>query len=156
MNVMFGKIASIFLLVLLSMLPISCNTANDDAAGDLPYQDRLGDHIALAQERTEEAAGIWDRVIFGETVSCAEYMQAPGRFEISSEEAGTYPQSQVIVEHLNNGIFWLEQVVQLWEQECNLSRDQVPVEVLREADHFLQLARDELNQAAIGWHEWQA
>ena len=94
--------------------------------------------------------------MFGETVNCGEIISVPEPFFLTKKEADQYPQSVAIRDALNSAIAELSRAADLWEQECQLDRGVVPLDVVREAENALQTARDLLNQSASAWAVWQA
>lgn len=127
-----------------------------DSKEETNLRDRMGGQINQAQQAQQHAADVWDRVLFGETVNCGEIITVPEPFFLTKKEADQYPQSVAIRDSLNNALTELTIVANLWEQECSLDREIVPLDVVRQAEDALQMARDLLNQSASLWAVWQA
>lgn len=123
---------------------------------EAPLHDRLGEHISQAQQAQQHAADVWDRVLFGETVNCGEIISVPEPFFLSQKEADQFPESVVIRDALNAALAQLTHAANLWEQECQLDRATIPLDMVRQAEDALQTARDLLNQSASAWAVWQA
>ncbi|MBI5930723.1 MAG: hypothetical protein HY862_15545 [Chloroflexi bacterium] len=132
----------------------ACSFFNSDPKPTL--RDRLGGQINQAQQVEQQAADLWDRVLFGETVNCGESITVPEPFFLTVKEAEENPPSVAIRDSLNNALGELTHAADLWEQECQLDRAVVPLEVVREAEDALQSARDLLNQSVSAWTVWQA
>lgn len=145
------------LLVLSSLFMVTtCGCGLLDSNTETELRDRMGGQISQAQQAQLHAADVWDRVLFGETVNCGEIISVPEPFFLTKKEANQYPQSVAIRDALNSAIAELSRAADLWEQECQLDRGVVPLDVVREAENALQTARDLLNQSATAWAVWQA
>lgn len=116
---------------------------------------RLGDHLVLAQNAETQARTVWDRVLFGEVVSCSEVIETPPLFDLTQPDADRHPPGILVRDHLNLALTSLQQAAQIWEQECQFDRQEVPLEVLRQAEHLLETAHFHLEQAQAGWQNWQ-
>lgn len=150
------KPMSIMMLFLCGLLMATFACGFLDSKEETNLRDRMGGQISQAQQAQLQAADVWDRVLFGETVNCGEMITVPEPFFLTKKEADEYPQSVAIRDSLNNALAELTVVANLWEQECSLEREIVPLDVVRQAEDALQIARDLLNQSASLWAVWQA
>ncbi|KAB2861604.1 MAG: hypothetical protein F9K46_08230 [Anaerolineae bacterium] len=144
------------MLFLCSLLMATAACGLLDSEEETNLRDRMGGQISQAQQAQQHAADVWDRVLFGEVVNCGEMITVPEPFFLTKKEADEYPQSVAIRDSLNNALTELTIVANLWEQECSLDREIVPLDVVRQAEDALQMARDLLNQSASLWAVWQA
>ncbi|NDJ85130.1 MAG: hypothetical protein GYB66_04525 [Chloroflexi bacterium] len=145
-------IATIF--VLTGTTPACTLKPKDDPEPAL--SDRLGDHLQRAIETEASASHLWDRILFGEPVSCQEALTVPLRFEITPAEQQSEPLSVPVAEHLNNAIAALETAVAIWDEECTQSRDVIPLAVVQQAQMALKQARKSLGLATDAWTVWQS
>jgi hypothetical protein len=118
-------------------------------------ESRLGVHLERAFTAEAQATNLWDNLLFGETVSCGEILDSPPLFEITIEEQEAEPLSVPVNDHLNAALLSLQHSAELWDQQCHLPDAEVSLNIIREAENDLDIARDHLSQAADAWYVWQ-
>lgn len=118
-------------------------------------ESRLGNRLERAFAAEAQATSLWDRLLFGEVVSCGEILDSPPLFEITSEEQQDEPLSIPVYDHLNTALLSLQHSAQLWDQQCQSSKSQVSLNTIRAAENDLATARTHLSQAAEAWYVWQ-
>jgi hypothetical protein len=143
-------IVPLFLL----LAALACNLTSKPS--ETPFPTRLGDHLNRAVEAQAQVADLWDRLLFGDPVSCAESLTVPPPFDLTQPDADRYPASVAIRDYLNAALDQLALADALWEQECQLLRPVVPLAVVRQAEDALQTAQDLLARAVEAWVAWQA
>lgn len=148
------KISSGFFIGMWLLTVLACTLSR--SAGEVPLSVRLTNRINQAYEAQEKASALWDRVLFGETVSCAETLDTPPLFEISASEAEKEPLSLPVRDHLNAALIAIHEAVVLWENECKMTNPIVSVDEMRRVEDFLEAAKSELEQASADWRVWQA
>lgn len=140
-------------LVMLLLAALACSLTTTDNENDLT--SRLGSHLNETVEAEAQISALWDRVLFGEAVSCQEQLMVPPPFTITDAEAEQHPAVVSVVEHLNAAQAALQEAVALWDWECQQARQVVPLTVVRRAEDDLLVARQALQQAIDAWHVWQ-
>lgn len=148
-----NNISPSLLLAFFSICIFACSIF--DSTDDTSLKDRMGGRISEAQAAEKKASDVWDRVLFGESVTCAEIIEVPSPFDLTQKEAKENPQSLAIHDLLNVALVELARAAELWAQECQLDRPVIPLDIVRQAEDALQTARDLLNQSASTWAVWQ-
>jgi hypothetical protein len=147
------KLKALWALIFLLAGALACGIF--DSTDDPSLKDRMGGRISEAQEAEKKASAVWDRVLFGEPVTCAEIIDVPPVFDLTQDEAQENPQSLAIRDLLNTALLELAHAAELWAQECQLDRPVIPLDIVRQAEDALQTALDLLNQSASTWAVWQ-
>ena len=147
------KISSVFFIAVCLLTSLACTLSRTPAT--FPLNVRLTNRINQAYEAQEKAAALWDRVLFGETVSCAETLDSPRLFELSASEAAQEPLSVPVRDHLNAALIALHEATLLWENECKYTSPIVSIDIMRRAENFVAAAKTELAQASTDWRVWQ-
>ncbi len=140
------------LLGLLLLSTIACSLTSVDQ-NDLAV--RLGTRLNAAIEAQTQAANLWDKLLFGEPVNCQQQLTVPLPFVMTTTDTEQYPQAVPVVDHLNEALRILQQVVALWDWECQQGREVVPLAVVRQAEDDLRLSQEALKKATNAWYVWQ-
>lgn len=137
------------LFVLLPLLLFAC-TLTAPIQPTPSVRDEVAVAINAALESAEHTRDLWETLLFGEVkVTCDTYLNIPPRFATTTS---TESDTTEIILHLNEGISTLQQIEQIWENECLNPREQIPVEVFRQVEMLLQVADQQLYQAALLWN----
>ena len=143
------------LLPLLLLLGASLACTLSRKPDPTSLESRLGNRLERAFDAEAQATDLWDRLLFGEVISCGESLDSPPLFEMSPAEQENEPMSVPVNNHLNTALLSLQHSAQLWDQECQSSEGQVSLNVIRAAENDLETARTHLSQAAEAWYVWQ-
>lgn len=76
------------------LLTLACTVSGGTSApdaGDSSQQRDLAAVLAEVQASQAAALALWDRVIFGEVVSCQDYIPVPEPVQRSSQDSQSYP-----------------------------------------------------------------
>ncbi|MBN2302895.1 MAG: hypothetical protein JXQ72_00370 [Anaerolineae bacterium] len=114
-------------------------------------RDELAAQVAIAQESRAAALALWDRIIFGEMVSCEDAIFVP---ELLATQPGESPEAAAIREQLNAAIRSLHDSADLWNIECNEVRFYVPLDMARAGRAAALAASEPLDQAAAQLAAW--
>jgi hypothetical protein len=143
----------LFSLLLLLGAGMACTLSRKPDPTSL--ESRLGVRLERAFDAEAQATTLWDNLLFGEPVSCGEILDSPPLFEITLEEQEKEPLSLPVNDHLNAALLSLQHSAQLWDQQCQSPDAKVSLNIIREAENDLDIARDHLSQAAEAWYVWQ-
>lgn len=139
-------------LVILGLLLAGCNLQGDSstpaAAVDLPAR------LAEVQKTQEIALDLWDRIIFGEVVSCQEMISVPATLELSESQRAAYSQTDIFEDQLNAAIVSLRESARLWDAECANQRAVVPISVAKQGRTAALAAGDPLTVASVLLASW--
>lgn len=122
---------------------------------NITVADRVAVHLGRTIEAHQAASDLWDRLLEGERVNCQETFDAPPLLVLSAAEIQKAPQSVEVQTPLNIAIADLQQLLQLWETECQQNQSFVAQDRVRIAQDYLRTARLALEQAVNAWHVWQ-
>lgn len=114
-------------------------------------RDKLAARLDEAQRSQAAALALWDRIIFGEVVSCQETIPVPEMMALSPQDYVTY---SVIQDPLNAAIQSLHNSADLWNIECNAARPAVPLSMAEAGRAQALAASDPLQQAAAQLAAW--
>jgi hypothetical protein len=100
----------------------------------------------LDETRRDQAAALdlWDRIIFGELVSCQEVIPVPESFSVTAQDGDL----RAIQGQLNAAIQAVRNSSDLWNIECNADRDYVPLNMAQEGRTTALAAGPPLEAAA--------
>ena len=84
------------------------------------------------QQAQAAALALWDRVIFGEAVSCQEAIPVPEPVTVAAHDLSAYPQTGAIQARLNAAIQAVRDSSDLWNAECASEQPFVPLSTARE------------------------
>lgn len=128
------------------MVLAGCTLSDNTPFVDTTYAD-LTAQLASAQQSQAAALALWDRVIFGEVVSCQEAIPVPEPGTLSPGELAAHPGAAAIQSQLNQAIKTLHDSSDLWNIECADERPYVPLNMAK-AGRAAALAADQpLNEA---------
>ena len=129
--------------VIAVVLLAGCTLVESQTAPDTTRTDLLG---RLDEARRDQAAALalWDRIIFGEVVSCQEFIPVPEPLSVTAQHAGL----RAIQEKLNAAIKSLRDSSDLWNIECNADRAYVPLSMAKEGRATALAATAPLDEAA--------
>ncbi len=147
----------IIILVSLSGLLPGCTlleTAVERASTD-PYE-QLSAKYAETKQAQAAALALWDRIIFGEVVSCQEAIPIPAPLNLTESELQNYPAARSIQEQLNAAIKGVADSANLWNIECNEDRPFVPLNWAREGRTSALAATDPLAEVERLLRNWVA
>jgi len=140
-------------LIALAGCSFSGGTAAPDATYHSPQQRDLDVVLAEAQVSQAAALALWDRVIFGEVVSCQESIPVPEPVQRSGQDSQSYPNPGAVEDRLNAAIQLLHNSADLWNIECNDDRPFVPLSMAREGRAAALAASGPLSEAAALMNE---
>jgi hypothetical protein len=100
----------------------------------------------LDEVRRDQAAALdlWDRIIFGELVSCQESIPVPESLSVSAQDGDL----RAIQVQLNAAIQAVRNSSDLWNIECNADRDYVPLNMAQQGRETALAAGPPLEAAA--------
>ena len=109
-----------------------------------PTRDDLLRRLDEARRDQAAALDLWDRIIFGEVVSCQELIPVPEPLSVSTQD----DDRRAIQESLNAAIQALHNSSDLWNIECNADRAYVPLSMAKEGRATALAAAAPLDEAA--------
>jgi hypothetical protein len=143
---------AVLALLLLAGCTLQSGPGEPGASVDV-YAD-LSARLAAAQDAHAVVLDLWDRIIFGESVSCQEAITVPASLAIPAAELARYPQADAIQAGLNAAIKLLRDSSDLWNIACADERAAVPLELAREGRATALAAGDHLDEAAALLAAW--
>jgi hypothetical protein len=141
------------LAVLIGLWLVGCTLVENKPAPDTAYAD-LTTRLAETQQSQAAALALWDRVIFGEEVSCQDVIPTPDRLELSQGELAAHPGADTIQARLNEAIKALHDSSDLWNIECQDERPYVPLNMAKAGREAALGAAEPLNAAAALLSTW--
>jgi hypothetical protein len=125
---------------------------SDDPAASA--RDQLAARITETQQAQAAALALWDRVIFGEIVSCQEYFAVPQPVNLSDRALDAHTNAPAIQTQLNAAIQAVRNSADLWNIECADARPYVPLSMAREGRATALAASEPLAEAERLLIEW--
>ena len=121
------------LLIALALAGCTMNTDTPKTARDAATV-RADLAARLDETRVAQAAALdlWDRIIFGETVSCQEAIPVPEPVALSDVDRAAFPQAAAIQAQIDAAIQAIRNASDLWNIECSETREAVPLDMARE------------------------
>ncbi len=119
--------------------------------GNTEIRDTLANELVEARQSQQDALAFWDRIIFGEVVSCQEGITVPGTVKL----AGRDTRAAQVVDQLNAAIQDIRNSSDLWNIECESERPYVPLEMAREGRADALAADEPLSDAAALLADWE-
>jgi hypothetical protein len=116
----------------------------------------LAARLVEAQQSQAAALALWDRIIFGEIVSCQEAIPAPLPLALTGYEVRRHPQAEEIERLLNQAIQAIRDSSDVWNLECAEKREIVPLDVAQQGRQSALAATDPLAQASALLDQWPA
>ena len=122
-------------------------TAGEARAGLAAHRDE----VRAAQAA---ALALWDRVIFGEMVSCQETIPVPALRVLSPRQQEAHPSAEAISAALNEATRAVRDSADLWAIECADPRPLVSLEMARAGRATALAATDPLDRATLLLEAW--
>jgi hypothetical protein len=121
------------LLIVLALAGCTMNTNTPQTAREAGTV-RADLATRLDETRSAQAAALdlWDRIIFGETVSCQEAIPVPEPVTLPEVDRAAYPQAAAIQAQIGAAIQAIRNASDLWNIECGETREAVPLDMARE------------------------
>jgi hypothetical protein len=94
-----------------------------------------GDLVARLDESQQSQAAalaLWDRVIFGEAVSCQDAIPVPEPVNVAARDLTAHPEAGAIQARLNAAIQALHDSSDLWNAACADEQPYVPLSTAKE------------------------
>ena len=112
-----------------------------------PETTRADLALRLDEVQRDQAAALdlWDRIIFGELVSCQEFIAVPEPLDVSAQGG----ELRAIQDDLNAAIQAVRNSSDLWNIECNEDRAYVPLNMAQQG-RATALAASALLDDAVG------
>jgi hypothetical protein len=107
-------------------------------------RDDLAQRLAEVQGDQAAALALWDRIIFGEVVSCQETIPAPEPISVTAQDGDL----RAIEVQLDTAIQAVRNSADLWNIECNADRAYVPLSMAQEGRTTALAASPPLDEAA--------
>jgi len=105
------------------------------------------------RQSQQDALAFWDRIIFGEIVSCLEAITVPETISLPRRDLRNDRAAQ-IVDRLNAAVQDIRNSSDLWNIECASERPYVPLEMAREGRADALAADEPLSDAAALLADW--
>ncbi len=116
----------------------------------------LAAHLGEVRAAQAAALALWDRVIFGETVPCAETIPVPAPLVLSARQRDTHPNAEATSAALNEAVRAVRDSADLWAIECADARPLVSLDMARAGRAAALAATDPLDRAAVLLEAWPA
>ncbi len=129
---------------IITVLLLAGCTLIERQASPEPTRDDLAQRLDEARRDQAAALDLWDRIIFGEVVSCQEFIPVPELLVLSTQD----DDRRAIQENLNAAIQALHNSSDLWNIECNADRAYVPLSMAKEGRSTALAASAPLDEAA--------
>ncbi|WP_162909273.1 hypothetical protein [Aggregatilinea lenta] len=161
MNERHGTTRTLFFWLLtmaLGVLLAACTlggSANGPRTSDAVRAD-LAARLDTTRANQQAALDLWDRVIFGEIVSCQDAIPAPDSAALPVRDVDSYPEATPILIALNAAIGHVRDAAALWDLECGTSGEIVTLEMARSGRAAALAATDSLNEASALLTAWPA
>jgi hypothetical protein len=114
----------------------------------------LAAHLDEVRAAQAAALALWDRVIFGETVSCQEAIPVPAPPVLSPRQGEIHPNAGAISAALSEATRAVRDSADLWAIECADPRPLVSLEMARAGRTTALAATDPLSRAALLLEAW--
>ena len=116
----------------------------------------LAAHLGEVRAAQAAALALWDRVIFGETVSCQEAIPVPALLVLSPRQREAHPSAETISAALSEATRAIGDSADLWAIECADPRPLVSLDMARAGRMASLAATDPLDRAAALLDAWPA
>jgi hypothetical protein len=120
-----GRLIALW-IVLAGCTLASSRTSADAVRGDLVA--RLNE----SQQSQAAALALWDRVIFGEAMSCQDAIPVPEPVNVAARDLTAHPEAGAIQARLNVAIQALHDSSDLWNAVCGDEQPYVPLSTAKE------------------------
>jgi hypothetical protein len=129
--------------VIVVLLLAGCALVERQTAPDAT-RDNLSQRLDEVRRDQAAALNLWDRIIFGEVVSCQEFIPAPEPLSVTARDDDL----RAVQEQLNAAIQAVRNSSDLWNIECNADRAYVPLSMAKEGRSTALAATAPLDEAA--------
>ena len=139
------------LVALLALAGCALTAAPDSANGT---RDVLATRLTEARQAQQAALTLWDRIIFGEQVTCQEAIPTPELLALRDHDVRAHPDAQAIQDELNAAIQAIHNSSDLWNIECASETPYVSLSMARAGRANALAATESLDAAAAllaGW-----
>lgn len=116
----------------------------------------LAAHLGEVRAAQAAALALWDRVIFGETVSCQEAIPVPALLVLSPRQREAHPSAEAISAALSEALRAVRDSADLWAIECADPRPLVSLDMARAGRAAALAATDPLDRAVALLEAWPA
>lgn len=140
--------------VLVILIGLAGCAPGEGALAPSEVRATLAAQLAETRQAQTAALSLWDRVIFGEVVSCQEAIPVPAALDLPRSVGVDDPQAALIQDRLNAAVRSIRDSSDLWNIECADARPAVPLDVARQGRASALDASaplDEAAQALAGW-----
>jgi hypothetical protein len=145
-------LASIAVIMLLALA--GCTFRGEQTAAQDNVRDDLAMRLVEAQQAHAAALDLWDRLIFGEQLTCQTYISVPEPLALSTRDLAAHPEADAIQTRINAAIPSLRTSATLWDTECLDARVYVPVHIAQEGRTAALAAGDPLVEASALLAAW--
>jgi hypothetical protein len=118
-------------LIALWVVLAGCTFASSRGSGEA-VRGGLVTRLDDVQQAQTAALALWDRVIFGEAVSCQEVIPVPESVNVAARDLKAHPEAEAIQSRLNAAIQTLHDSSDLWNAACADDQPYVPLSMARE------------------------
>lgn len=118
-------------LIALWIVLAGCTLASSRASADAVRGDLVA-RLSDVQQAQDAALALWDRVIFGEAVSCQDMIPVPEPVSVAARDLKAHPEAGAIQDRLNAAIQALRESSDLWNGECGGDQPFVPLSTAKE------------------------
>jgi hypothetical protein len=140
----------------LALLILSaCTLINHSDGPPANVRATLAAKFTETQQAQAAALVLWDRVIFGEIVSCQETFAVPPPVNFSPRDQSAHPNAPAIQMQINAAILAVRNSSDLWNIECADARPYVPLSMAKEGRATALAANDALAEAERLLAGWQ-
>jgi hypothetical protein len=139
-------------VALLALAGCALTVAPDSANGT---RDMLATRLNDARRAQQAALTLWDRIIFGEQVSCQEAIPTPELLALPENGLRAHPDAQAIQDELNAAIQTIHNSSDLWNIECASENPYVSLSMARAGRANALAATESLDAAAALLAAWR-
>jgi hypothetical protein len=118
-------------LIALWAILAGCTLSSSGASADAVRSDLVA-RLSDVQQAQDAALALWDRVIFGEAVSCQNTIPVPELVSVAARDLKAHPEAEAIQDRLNAAIQALHESSDLWNGECGGDQPFVPLSTAKE------------------------
>lgn len=144
-----------YLITLIVLLVLSACTLIDRSNNSpVNVHDQFAAKLTETQQAQTAALDLWDRVIFGEIVSCQEILTVPQPVNFSESDLRVHPNAPATQAQLNAAIQAIRNSADLWNIECADARAYVPLSMAKEGRSTALAANEPLEEAGRLLADW--
>ncbi|MBI5960110.1 MAG: hypothetical protein HY866_15325 [Chloroflexi bacterium] len=140
-------------VIVFALLMLGCTSSGGGSIVDTTYTD-LVTGLDAARQSQAAALALWDRVIFGEVVSCQDFIPVPPPVQLSAQLLAAHPGADAIQARLNEAIQAIHDSSDLWNIECAFDRATVPLNMAKSGRAAALAATAPLDTAAQMLAAW--